>query len=71
MIKSIVLLGVFATGSTLPAVQEIQPVKEATINVSQFSLNWGGEGFEAKLTPQTDFALKLKLTGDKIITLQF
>jgi uncharacterized protein YerC len=71
MLKSFAVLAVIATGTTLPAVQDIQPVRGATVCVSQFNLEWGEDGFEATLSEQADFALKLKLSGDKTITLEF
>lgn len=71
MFKSIAILSVFAAGSSFPQVQDIQPVRGATLSVSQLSLDWGAQGFEAKLAEEADFALKIKLRGDRAVTLKF
>ena len=71
MLKSFIALAVFTTGATVPAVQDVQPVKGATLSIAQISLDWSEEGFEAKMAEKADFALKIKLSGDHAVTLKF
>ncbi|CAM3729820.1 hypothetical protein [Litorimonas haliclonae] len=72
MIKTtLAITALLATGTTLPPVQEIQPVRGATLSVSQFNLDWGKDGLEATLAEKSDFALTLKLRGDHAVTLKF
>lgn len=72
MIKTtLVITALLATGTALPPVQEIQPLRGATLSVSQFNLNWGEEGLKATLSEKADFALTLKLRGDHAVTLKF
>ncbi len=71
MFKSIAILAVFATGATLPVMQDMQPVKGATLSIAQLSLDWGADGFEAKVAEEADFALRIKLSGDNAVTLKF
>jgi len=71
MLKSIILISVFATGVTLPTVADIQPVKGATLNISQISLNWDETGFDVKPIEQADFAFTLNLSGDHAVSLKF
>jgi len=71
MFKSFAIFAVFATGATVPAVQDVQPVKGATLSIAQISLDWSADGFEATVAEEADFALKIKLIGDKAVTLKF
>lgn len=71
MFKSLAILGIFTAGVSLPPIQNIQPIRGATLSVSQLSLDWTADGFEAKLADEADFALRIKLSGDHAITLKF
>lgn len=71
MFKSLAILSIFTAGVSFPSLQNIQPLRGATLSVSQLSLDWGVDGFEAKLAEEADFALKIKLRGDHAVTLKF
>jgi hypothetical protein len=72
MIKTtLAITALLATGTSLPPIQDIQPVRGASLSISQFNLDWGKNGLEATLSEKTDFALTLKLRGDHAVTLKF
>ena len=71
MFKSFAALAIFATGSSLPVMHDYQPVRGATLSLSQLSIEWDENGFEANMTQDTGFALTLKLSGDNNIILKF
>lgn len=71
MFKSFVIMSIFATGVSLPPAADIQPVKGASLNISQVSLSWDENGFEMKPSEQVDFSLTINLTAEHAISLQF